>query len=257
MTFIGLGPNGYSVQTGLLMILECAKCTTRFLVPDEALVKPQGRRVRCSNCGFAWRQPPPDQQPRIAPEPTSPGHPHVQGQLGRERISAHRISAWFVALCFLGTAAVGAYHFADKLSVAAPSLAPSLAKYRGSVDRAFGALALPDAPEKAPLELTDVKYDLVPIEGGKALLFSARTENVGEDTQVAPPVVVTLRDAAGRELAQTRIMPQNSSTELAAGQQAEYFLRLNYPPDNLQHVTGRIDLTGADIAESASEAQSE
>jgi predicted Zn finger-like uncharacterized protein len=53
------------------MILTCPACGTQYMVKDGA-IPPQGRQVRCANCGHSWRQLP-EIEPEVAgPEPGPP-----------------------------------------------------------------------------------------------------------------------------------------------------------------------------------------
>ncbi|MBA3879957.1 MAG: hypothetical protein C0500_09605 [Sphingobium sp.] len=52
------------------MILECAACRTRYLVPDTA-IGPDGRTVRCANCKHSWFQHGPAAA-AFAPEASAP-----------------------------------------------------------------------------------------------------------------------------------------------------------------------------------------
>jgi predicted Zn finger-like uncharacterized protein len=40
------------------MILTCPACATRYRVDEQELAGPDGRIVRCVNCGYAWRHAP-------------------------------------------------------------------------------------------------------------------------------------------------------------------------------------------------------
>lgn len=41
------------------MLLHCQNCGTRYTVPDQAIA-PEGRMVRCAQCGYSWLQKPED-----------------------------------------------------------------------------------------------------------------------------------------------------------------------------------------------------
>lgn len=55
------------------MLVTCPNCTTRFKVPDSALL-PSGRMLRCSRCLNQWHQElvAEEEAPRAAPQPAKP-----------------------------------------------------------------------------------------------------------------------------------------------------------------------------------------
>ncbi len=61
------------------MIVTCPNCTTRFLVPDDAIGS-TGRRVKCGSCGHIWlavpdNDKPPPPEPGETPPPPPPEPP--------------------------------------------------------------------------------------------------------------------------------------------------------------------------------------
>jgi predicted Zn finger-like uncharacterized protein len=58
------------------MILTCPRCATRYVV-DDAEVRAEGRRVRCSACGEEWRVYPEGVEPADGSQDASPEAPET------------------------------------------------------------------------------------------------------------------------------------------------------------------------------------
>ena len=68
---------------GLVMIIACPACATRYVVPDTA-IGVEGRTVRCAKCRHSWYQEGPELAPRpasaAAPAPPAPEPPAPEPQ---------------------------------------------------------------------------------------------------------------------------------------------------------------------------------
>jgi len=68
-----------SMLYGLVMIIACPACATRYAVPDSA-IGIDGRTVRCAKCRHAWFQEGPRQPELTTPEPNMPAPAMEQPQ---------------------------------------------------------------------------------------------------------------------------------------------------------------------------------
>ncbi len=73
------------------MILSCPECTTRFMVPDDAL-RPTGRNVKCGKCEHRWfADPPPpidDSDDAYEPISVTPLDPEEQSPIPPRNLPA-------------------------------------------------------------------------------------------------------------------------------------------------------------------------
>lgn len=223
------------------MILGCPDCDTRYFVPDES-IPAEGRTVRCTACGFAWRAAAEtpldlvadevsgatarepgfgrrgdDAPPASLDQVAAPELPRVMRAQAEEKRRMRRAMVAGAIWAVIGAGVTGLAAAAYLFRVDVVDLYP----------RAAAAYALVGAPVN-PVGLDFVDVQARPAEDGAAAIdVSGRLWNLRDDPRVAPPVRVTLVDAEGRRVT-TRIV-HLPSTPLTPGERRPFSLRIPDP----------------------------
>lgn len=218
------------------MILTCPKCATRYQV-DPAGFGPEGRTVRCANCGHRWTaKPPTDPVKPLDPKPLEPAEAKPQQSSGSRarpqaatarRRSSPRVVAWLGASLIV-LAAVSAAVARHEIVALFPASAP-----------VYEALGLPVAG-RLGLEFEQVDSKKL-VEGGvSVLVVEGEIVNHSAEARSVPPIRVILLDDGGRQLQDETFRSKDAS--LGAGAKTTFTGRLVNPPNQARNFSITFDM---------------
>lgn len=218
------------------MILTCPSCSTRYL-SDPASLQPNGRMVRCANCGHSWFQKPPEDMPLSVAQdaPRMGGSVQVGrtaaagvGTIGgaerltpvsprprRKGISASAIAIWLLILVALGVLGAAFYQYRVEIVRSWPQTA-SVYGLAGIDVTSSGLVFRNVATERA-------MNDGLPV-----LTVNGQVVNVTDQALPIPRIRVSLLDEEGEELYYWTFALQQ--TRIGPGAATDFTTRLASPP---------------------------
>jgi predicted Zn finger-like uncharacterized protein len=208
------------------MILSCTACSTRYVV-DPALLGPDGRTVRCANCGHQWHQRAPIDFPQIlqpeAPPSAPAGDPASRAPganlpgFPRRRQSGAGL-AWAVLALAVIIVALAAWVGRDAIMAAWP---PS--------ERLYAALGGVTEPLGAGLEFRNVKTERRLESNREVVVIEGDVVNTSNRDREVPLLRAALT-ADGREL--TAWTFQATQSRLLPGESARFVTRTDEPTED-------------------------
>ena len=188
------------------MILACPSCRTRFQVDDEtALRRPEGRLVRCCNCGHRWRHnievslsPPAGLEPSQLPARPEPPPPSAERRpvlaSGREpRPRSHRAAAAAAAVLVLALVFVTV-----ALAVGIIERRAIVARYPAAAGL-YARIGLPVEFERPGAVLLKIVHVAASLAHNR-LIIEGDVQNPGATTSKIPKLRITLKDRRDREV---------------------------------------------------------
>jgi len=230
---------------GQPMILTCHECRTRYRA-EVTQFPPEGRKVRCTKCGYVWHQlsPDPETEPLLVsptgsaaltatPAPSqaetaetvsmSAGPPRVRRRSWAERFGLLTGWAALVAmLCLIGSAG---FRFRQEIATLWPQSSSMFATFGVPVN-AHG------------IAINDWSYRRETENGQPVMVVTGRLVNTSAHELPLPPVRVTLTDDDQRELYHWTFNPPLPT--LRPGQSIGFSTRLTSPPLGARHLQLRF-----------------
>lgn len=226
------------------MILTCPECATRYSVADDS-VGPEGRTVRCANCGLTWRaeregalelQPAPAATaaataPAAAVEdlPRAFRERIAAQQNGRKRARSGLV--WGAGIAAGVALVAGLTLGRDGVVQAWPKTAS-----------AYAALGLP--VNSVGLVIEEQSAQVGWAEGRPTVMVTGRLRNVRGGAVTSPPLRFTLLDGEDKDLG-TRVSTV-ANPEVPAGGSRRFTVMLQNPPESVVNVEIGFELDGAE-----------
>jgi predicted Zn finger-like uncharacterized protein len=220
------------------MILTCPECATRYSVADDS-VGPEGRTVRCANCGLTWRaeregalelQP----APAVAPPPAVEDLPKAF----RERIAAQQTGRKRAQSGLVWGAGIAAgLALVAGLTLGREGVVQAWPKTAS----AYAALGLP--VNSVGLIIEEQTAQVGWAEGRPTVMVSGRLKNVRSRPVTSPPLRFTLLDGEDKDLG-TRVSTV-ANPEVPAGGARSFTVMLQNPPESVVNVEIGFELSEA------------
>jgi len=213
------------------MILTCPQCATRYHV-DPASVGPEGRSVRCANCGQRWLAEPPADAPRLVDLPNTTPQPAarkrtVPGAEHARATGSASLVGWLIGVLMVlivASAIIGR----NEIVAALPASASIYQKLGLPVTKNLG------------LQFENVTSQRLAERGVAILVIEGQIVNVSEHRQAVPPVKVTLLDDNGRQLEDELF--EAKAEALGAGEKTTFAGRLVNPTSQARNFSVTFDV---------------
>lgn len=187
------------------MIITCPACATRYTLADSA-VGPQGRKVRCAQCGHMWWQSPEEEEPVFhsdevtefhPPPPPPPQRKQAPAKPAAEPGARRRATiGWGAFLAVL--VALGAVGYFGRGTIV--RLWPPAALL-------YETVGLPVEPPGTGLSIQNLRSEQRVEDGKPVLVVDGQIVNVSETARTVPAIRVTALGADRQPLKSWSVEP--------------------------------------------------
>lgn len=192
-----------------MMQITCPSCGSKYNV-DPAKLGPQGRTVRCTNCGHSWLEKPaaaeaPEMRAAEPPQTAVPverrtePRPEIVAQEPKPRPKPapltpvlppepepNRLLPWAAVILLIAGALGASWYFRNEAVAFYPPL-----------EKAYAALGIPVERTSAGLQFRDVTSYETRFQGERTLVVEGVIANTTRAARILPPVKATILGPQG------------------------------------------------------------